>query len=65
MLDYFDRVLDATESARGGNRTRILALCQRLQQASEGFEQARDALGPGNIPGYLAALDLLVECYPL
>ncbi len=64
MVNYFNRVVDAAESARGENRTPLLALGQRLDGAIEGFEQAREALGAGNTAGYLEALDVLAACCP-
>ena len=61
---YFKRVVDAAESARGENRTALLALGQRLDGVVEGFEQAWKALGAGNTAGYLEALDVLAACCP-
>ena len=64
MLGFFDRLLDTADRARGENKRRLLALGQRFERASKGFEQARNALAEGRVPGYLAALDLVAECCP-
>jgi hypothetical protein len=62
LLDYFDRVLEAAESARGENRRRLAALGGNLERAAAGFEIARDALSTGDQAQYQAAIDLLVTC---
>ena len=64
MLGFFDRVLDTGDRARGENRRRLLALGQRFERATDGFDQARSALADGRTEDYLAALDVLAECCP-
>ena len=64
IADYFDRVLDAAERARGDEQTRLLALSNRLEGAAERFEQARQALAGASTPAYLAALNVLAACCP-
>ena len=63
-IDYFDRVLDALERARGGQRDRLQALSNRLEGSAQGFDQAREALGLGDLGAYEAAMDVLAACCP-
>ena len=64
MLDFFDRVLDTADKARGENKQRLLALAQRFERAAEGTELARTALAEDRTEDYLAALDRLAQCCP-
>ena len=64
ILDYFDRVLDAAERARGNQRDRLVALSDRLEGSAQGFEQAREALGLGDLGAFEAATDVLAACCP-
>jgi hypothetical protein len=67
MLDWFDRVLDAAESATGPAREMLQALGSRLEAAAEVFggdDPIRAKLIEGRRPEYLADLDALITCCP-
>lgn len=67
MLNWFDRVLDAAESATGPAREMLQALGSRLETAAEVFggdDPIRAKLLEGRTEAYLADLDALLTCCP-
>lgn len=67
MLNWFDRVLDAAESATGPAREMLQALGSRLETAAEVFggdDPIRAKLLEGRTPAFLADLDTLATCCP-
>ena len=68
MLAWFDRVLDAAESATGAAREMLQQLGSRLETAAEVFggdDPIRAKLIEGRTPAFLADLDALLTCCPV
>jgi len=65
MMDFFDRVLDAADTARGRSRDALLVMATEQERASPGFEMGRRAIEDGDIDAFNQALDVLLECCPL